>query len=201
MDPAQHNRFPSSVRWGAAVWLLIWVPAYWKTWGAINFLRFCDIAAFLTCAGFIFENSLLLSSQAVAALVVDFMWTLDVAWKLVFGRYLIGGTEYMFDPKYPLWVRLLSLFHIAMPILLLWALRRNGYDRRALALQSAIAAAVFVASRFTDPALNMNCAFIDPFFHRQWGPAPAHLLVIFAFMVLVVYWPADFLLKRFAGRT
>jgi hypothetical protein len=201
MDSAQQGRFPASVRWGALLWLLIWVPAYWNAWGATNFLRFCDIAAFLTCAGFLFESSFLLSSQAVAALVVDLTWTLDVAWKVIFGHYLIGGTEYMFDPQYPLWVRLLSLFHVAMPILLLWAVRRNGYDRRGLLLQSAIAVAVFIASRFTDPALNMNYAFTDPFFHRQWGPAPVHLLAIFASTVVVVYLPTDLFLRRFARQT
>jgi hypothetical protein len=201
MDSVDPKGFPPAVRCAAATWLLVWVPAYWKTWGAVNFLRFCDVATVLTCAGFLFENELLLSSQAVGAIVVDTMWTLDVASKFVFGRYLVGGTEYMFDPQFPLWVRLLSLFHVAMPPVLLWALKRNGYDRRGLALQSAIAGAVFVASRFTNPSLNMNYAFRDPFFHRQWGPAAAHLVLIVAFMAIVVYVPTDFFLKRFATRT
>jgi hypothetical protein len=198
MNSANGKKFPTAVRWGAVVWLLVWVPVYWKTWGAANFLRFCDVAVFLTCAGFFFGSDLLLSSQAVGAIIVDAVWTLDVGWKIIFGRYLVGGTEYMFDPQYPLWVRLLSLFHVAMPALLLWAVRRNGYDRRGLALQSAIAAVVFIASRFMNPALNTNYAFADPFFHRQWGPAPVHLLVAFVFMVIVVYVPTDFVLRRFA---
>jgi hypothetical protein len=200
MIPAGRKPFPAVARVLALIWLLVWVPAYWKTWGAVNFLRLCDVATFLTCAGFIFDSDLLLSSQAVGALVVDAVWTLDVAWKVIFGRYFVGGTEYMFEPHYPLWVRLLSLFHVAMPFVLLWAVRRNGYDRRGFALQSAIAAAVFVASRFTDPALNMNYVFADPFWHRQFGAAAVHLFCCLAFMVIVVYLPTDFFLRRLDGR-
>ena len=196
MKSAGQQEIPAVLRWGSLVWLAIWIPAYWRTWGAVNFLHLCDIAVALTCAGFIFRSRLLLSSQAVASLLVDGVWIADIAWKLAFHRYLLGGEEYMFDSHYSLFVRLLSLFHAAIPVLLLWTLWRIGYDRRAWLLQSAIALAVFIASRFTDPVLNMNYTFADPFFHRQWGSAPTHLLVIFAFMVFIVYVPTHFLLLR-----
>lgn len=192
------GKFPAPLRWGSVIWLAIWIPAYWRTWGAVNFLHFCDIAVVLTCVGFIFDSTLLISSQAVASLLVDATWIADVSWKILFGHYLIGGAEYMTDSHYALWVRLLSLFHVVMPVLLLWAIWRYGYDRRGLPLQLAIAFAAFVASRFTKSSLNMNYAFTDPFFHRQWGPAPTHVLVIFAFMLFVVYLPAHLALVKFA---
>lgn len=198
MNAVAKRKFPALLRWGAPVWLAVWVPAYWRTWGAVNFLHFCDIIVFLTCAGFFFDNLLLVSSQAVATILVDMTWIADVSCKLVSGHYLLGGTEYMFDAHYALWVRLLSLFHIVMPLLLLWAVWRYGYDRRGLVLQLGIAFLAFIASRFTNPALNMNYAFADPFFHRQWGSALTHLLVIFAFMLLVVYLPTHFVLTRLA---
>lgn len=199
MNAPASKKFPAALRWGLLVWLAIWIPAYWHTWGAINFLHFCDIAVILACAGFIFDSTLLISSQAVAAILIDITWTVDIVCKILFGRYLLGGAEYMFDAHYALWVRLLSLFHIAMPILLLWAVRRYGYDRRGWLLQLGIAFAAFVASRFTNPALNMNYTFADPFFHRQWGPAPTHILVIFIFMLAVVYLPTHLALRRWAG--
>jgi hypothetical protein len=187
-----------ALRWGAILWLVIWIPAYWRTWGLVNFLHFCDIAVILTCAGLISQNRLLICSQALASLLVDLMWVADITCKILLGHYLLGGTEYMFDQHIALWVRLLSLFHVFMPLLLLWLIHRNGYDRRAWLLQSAIALPAFVASRFTDPALNMNYAFTDPFFHRQWGPAPTHILVVFTFMLVVVYLPTHFALEKWA---
>jgi len=169
--------------------MLVWIPSYWRTWGAANFVQLCDVAALLTCIGLFTGNALLLSSQALASLLVDGAWMLDAAWRFFLGHSLLGGTDYLFDPQYPPWVRLLTLFHVAMPPLLIWALWRTGYDQRALALQSAITLVLFSAARFTDPEKNMNFAFHDPFFKRAWGPPPVHVLVSVLFMIVVVYFP------------
>ena len=186
--PHASAAFPR-MRWAAAAWLAVWLPAYWAVWGSRNFLHLCDITVVLTCAGLWLGNSLLLSSQAVASIVVDLLWTLDAASRLLAGRNLIGGTEYMWDARFPLWVRLLSLFHVFWPVLVVWAVRRVGYDRRGWILQSAIAAALLVAARLLAPAQNINYAFRDPIFGRAWGPAAAHLAVIWLSLVAAIYWP------------
>jgi hypothetical protein len=99
----------------------------------------------------------------------------------------------MWDTRVPLWARLLSSFHLALPLALMWAMKKIGYDRRALAIQAAIAAVLFLVSRFFPAALNMNYAYQDPVFHRSWGPAPVHLAVIFVGAVAFLYWPAHLL--------
>jgi hypothetical protein len=190
------NELPGLVRWAALAWIAVWFPAYWYAWGLANFLHLCDLAVFLTCAGLWTGNRLLLSSQAVSSLLVDFVWALDAAWKIVVKHHLIGGTEYLFDTHVALWIRLLSLFHVVLPPLLLWALWRRGYNRRAWGLQSAIALAAFVISRFTNPSTNINFAFRDPFFHRAWGPGPVHVALSVLFLALVVYLPTHLLLLR-----
>ena len=129
-------------------------------------------------------------------MLIDIVWTLDVAARLIFGRHLIGGTEYLFDGSTPFWARLLSLFHIVLPFILLWALSRLGYDRRGCKLQSAILLPVLIASRFVTPDQNLNFAVNDPFLHRSYGPAPAHLAITFLFLVLVVYLPTHLLFLR-----
>lgn len=181
----------------ALMWFAVWFPAYAHYWGWPNFLHVCDVAVILTCAGLWRGNSLLLSSQAINAILADFLWCLDSAWRLATGKNLIGGTEYMWDAHYPLWVRLLSLFHIFLPILLVWAVRQTGYDRRALALQSGIAAALLVASRFWGATLNLNYGFVEPIFHRTWGSAPVHLFLVWLWMVAFLYLPAHWTLKKF----
>lgn len=188
--------FAPWLKWAAAVWLVVWVPAYWHAWGLANFLHLCDLAVFLTCAGLWTDNALLISSQAVSSLLVDLAWSLDAAWNLLAHRHLIGGTEYLFDPHVALWIRLLSLFHVVLPPLLLWALSRSGYDRRAWALQVGIAAVAFVASRFTNPVTNINFAFTDPFWHRSIGPGPVHVVASILFMAIVVYLPTHLVLAR-----
>ncbi len=184
------------LRWAVLLWLLLWLPVNVKAWGWQNMIHFCDVGAIIACAGIWMQLPLLFSSQAVGSLLVGVLWGLDVAWRLVAGHHLVGGTEYMWDTHYALWIRLLSTFHLGLPLVLLWAMRKMGYDRRALALQSAIAAGLLIFSRFLPPALNMNYAFQDPLFHRAWGPAPVHLAVILAGTVALLYWPTHVLLVR-----
>jgi hypothetical protein len=175
--------------------VVVWLPAYFRVWGWANLLHLCDIAVILTFVGIWWANPLLVSSQAVSSAAAGFFWILDVGWRLTTGRFLVGGTDYMWDARYPLWVRLLSTFHVGLPLVLLWTLRKVGYDRRALGLQAAIAAVLLIISRFLSAELNMNYAYRDPVFHRAWGPAPAHLAMIFIPLIALIYWPTHLLLR------
>jgi hypothetical protein len=188
------------LRWAALLWLAIWAPTYAVVYGWGNFVHLCDVAVILTCVGLWRGSALLLSMQALS-IPIDLTWNLDLGWRLLAGQHLLGGTEYMWETKYPLWVRLLSLFHLALPILQLWALRRLGYDRRALAWQSLLGLALLALARTLGPEVNVNYAWQDPFFHRSWGPAPVHIAVIFAGLIAVVYLPMHALLTRLTTPT
>jgi hypothetical protein len=190
------SQFPPWLRYAAIAWLCLWLVVYERTWGVLNFLHLSDVSMILFCVGVAANSTLLISSQAVASLLVNAMWTLDTCWRLFLKHHLMGGTEYLFDTRYSLAVRLISLFHILIPLLLLWALYRSGYDRRGWRLQCAISLPAFIASRFAPAAENINFAFADPFFRRSWGPAPVHITVVFLFMVWVVYLPTHLVLKH-----
>lgn len=177
------------LRWIALVWLAVWIPVYWHAWGWQNFFHFCDIAVILSCAGIFLGNRLLISSQAVAAVVPQGIWCFEVCWHAASGRNFFGGAEYMWDASVPRYVRLLSLFHVALPLVLLYAVWRTRYDRRGFPLQIAFAAATLVISRAMGPQLNLNYSFVEPLFHRTWGPAPVHLAAVLAFISLIFYLP------------
>jgi hypothetical protein len=194
-------RLPIWLKIASAIWFVVWFPIYWQTWGGANFIHLCDIAVIITCIGIWTDSALLISSQAVSSLAVDLAWLLDVGLRLFRNRTGLGGTEYLFDPHYALWIRLLTLFHLVLPVMLLWGIYRLGYDSRAWALQDAIALPAFIAARFTSPAENINYAFTDPFLGKQWGPAPVHVLISWLFMCVVVYLPTHLALRWiFRGR-
>ncbi|MFL5380440.1 MAG: hypothetical protein ACJ787_21190 [Myxococcales bacterium] len=195
----REHPFPRA-RWAALLWLLVWIPVYASVWGFANFLHLCDVAVILTCAGLWTGSALLLSSQAVSSLVTDLLWDIDAGSRLLAGTHVFGGTEYLFDPSFPLAVRLLSLFHVVWPALLLWSLGRVGYDRRGFPLQVALASVLLVGSRFAGPALNLNYAFRDPIFHRSFGPAPVHLAVSILGLAALIYLPAHLGLARLFPR-
>ena len=67
------------MRWAAAAWLAVWIPAYASVWGPRNFLLLCDVAVLLTCAGLWLGSPLLLSSQAVSSILADAVWAMDAS--------------------------------------------------------------------------------------------------------------------------
>ena len=179
------------------LYLAVWAPAYALQWGWPDFLYLCNVAVVLTCAGLWFGNSLLVSSQAVGTALIGLLWGLNLVWAaFTHGRGLTGGTEYMWDPRFPLWVRLLSFDHVAVPAVAVWAARRVGYDRRAWTFQSALAAVVLILSRFVAPERNLNFAQKELVSYHSWGPAPVHLVFIWTVLVLLVYWPVHASLGR-----
>ena len=183
-------------RWAALVWVLTWFPLYTWFWGWQNMLHLCDVSVVIACLGLWFRQSLLVSSQALLAPLVGVLWSLDVGWRIATGHHLVGGTEYMWDAHYALWVRLLSCFHIVLPVVLLWALEILGYDRRALVFETSITGILLIFSRLLSPQLNMNYAFQDPLLHCAWGPAPSHLMVILAGCIAIFFWPTHVVFLR-----
>ena len=192
---SSYSIFPR-MRWVAMAWLVVWGTSYAWVWGWANFLHLCDLAVILTCVGLWRGSSLLISTQAVSSIGPALFWGVDFAWRLLTGKHLIGGTEYMWDPRFPLGVRLLSLFHVAWPVLLIWALARVKYDRRAFSLQMAFAVVVLALSRCVRPEANLNFAWRDPFLHQALGPAWVHLLITASALVGCVYWPTHWLLSK-----
>src|SRR5690348_15042779 len=120
--------------WVKLLWtafVLVWAPVYWHQYGPQNFLYYCDIGNLLITAGLWLESSFIISWQAVGLAVFEILYDIDLLAALLLGHHTTGGTEYMFDPSLPVLVRALGLYHFVVPILLLWAVRRVGYDWRA----------------------------------------------------------------------
>ena len=175
------------VFWTAGV--IVWVPVYWREYGLQNFLFFCDLGNIFIAVGLWLESPLIFSWQATGLLFFQTLFTIDLAAALASRRHLIGGTEYMFDPHIPLWIRLLSLFHVVTPPLLLWAIWRLGYDRRGWKLQTLTAWIVVPINYLWRPQYDVNWAR-GPFFQQQH--AVPGLVYLFGYLIIVpavVYFP------------
>ncbi|MFZ0770434.1 MAG: hypothetical protein WCA49_04230 [Candidatus Sulfotelmatobacter sp.] len=178
--------------WLKVVWtacVIAWAPLYWRQYGPQNLLFFCDLGNFLITAALWLESPPIFSWQACGLLLFQTLFTLDLAGALASGRHWIGGTEYMFDPHIPLPIRLLSLFHVVTPPLLLWAIWRLGYDPRGWKYQTMTAWIVVPINYFWRPGYDVNWAR-GPFFREQH--AVPGLLYLLAYLIIVpaaVYYP------------
>jgi hypothetical protein len=193
-------RIPLWLKIGWTIWLIVWAPIYWKQYGAQNFLFYCDLGNILIGLGLWLESPLIFSWQACGLLIFQSLYTVDLVGALLTGRHVIGGTEYMFDPHLPLLVRLLSLFHLVTPPLLLCAIRKLGYDRRGWKLQTLLTWIVVPINFFWRPEHNVNWAR-GLFFHEQHlVPGTVYLLIYVLVIPLAVYLPTHAFLVWFADK-
>lgn len=171
------------------------IVVYWPRYGPSNFLWLSDIALFLTAGAVIFEMPLLAAMPAVGVLPLEIFWTLDF---LLLGRF--GLTSYMFDRQWPLWLRGVSLFHLALPPTIIWILWNAGYDPQAFPLQLALTFAVLIfCYLFTDPEKNINWVF-GPGEKPQRKLSPRlYFLILIAVIPLGVMMPTHFALLWLFG--
>jgi hypothetical protein len=185
--------------------MAVLIPIYWRAYGPHDFLWFCDAAAILTIYALWWESPLIASTNAVAMTLPQTIWIIDF---LSLG-HLVGISKYMFDPGVQLYVRALSTFHIWLPILLLWMVKRLGYDWRAILYQIVLSTALLIASYIlTDPdprqrpdypaaAVNVNRVYgLDPAAAQTRFPPLGYLAVEIVFWPVVFFIPTHLLLRR-----
>ena len=135
--------------------------------------------------------------MVIGVLPFELAWILD----FVTGSRLLGMATYMFDAELPLYLRALSLFHIMLPVVMIFLLYRLGYDRRALMTQTLLIWVVLpVTYLVTNPADNINLVFglgkePQTFLHPL-----LYLSLEMVLLPVVICLPAHLVLLRLVGR-
>lgn len=172
------------------------VAVYAVKYPLANFLWFSDIALLGTVPALWLESSLLASTMAIGVLLPEVLWNLGYWMQLVTGKRISGLTDYMFDAEQPLYLRALSLFHVILPILLLWLVFELGYDKRAWMAQTALAWVVLpLTYGVTDRKLNVNWVFGPGNEPQQRMPPLLYLGLSMIVFPLVIYLPTHLLLQ------
>ena len=173
------------------------VPIYWRQYGPANFLWFSDIALLALVPAFWLENALLVSMMAVSVVFFEAVWNVDFFVRLLTGKSLIGLSAYMFDHKIPVFIRALSCFHIGLPLLLLWALHRFGYDRRAFVWQTVVALVILPISYLvSNTRENVNWVYGFGQNPQRMLPEPLFVILLMLLFPTVVYLPTHLLFAR-----
>lgn len=206
---AASRRLPLAVKLGYSAFMAVLVPVYWANYGPTNFLYFCDVALFLTLAAVWTESALLASMAAVGIVLPQIVWVVDFAAGLA-GVNLLGMTAYMFDERRSLFLRGLSLFHGWLPFLLLFLVKRLGYDKRAFPTWWALAWALvlFCYVLMPGPMPNATTPVNINYVHgmsdgaaQTWMPPLAWLATLMVGLPALLYWPTHLALKKWFTRT
>lgn len=204
-------RIPMAVKIGYTAFMAILVPVYWSTYGATNFLYFCDIALFLILIGVWWEKRIFASMAAVGILLPQLLWVADFTANFA-GVQLTGTTNYMFDGDRSLFLRGLSLFHGWLPFLLIFMVWKLGYDRRALGVWTITAWSLVLICYFFMPApgaelanplaptnINYVYGFSDTN-AQSWIPQNLYVLTWMAALLTIAFIPTHFTLKKLFRR-
>jgi hypothetical protein len=167
---------------------------YWRSYGPANFLWLSDVALGFTFAALLTGDRLVASMPAVGVLALELAWTID----FLTGGRIIGLAAYMFDTKLPLYLRALSLFHLALPPTLVFLLYRLGYDRRALIYQTLLTWIILLVTYVaTEREQNINWVFGPGSKPQRLLPPPLYLALEMAALPLFVFLPTHLILARF----
>lgn len=182
-----------------SLFVLYVMVVWWRHYTWRNFLWFSDIAFIGAVPAMWLESATLASVLTVAVLLPELLWNLDFLGRLVLRRRITGLTDYMFEPERPKLLRGLSLFHVPLPLVLIWLVAAYGYDTR-VGLPGAVllAAVVLPWSRWvTTPDKNINWTY-------GLGGRPVRMTgrlyvpLLFAGFVLLVFVPTDLILRSTA---
>lgn len=189
-------RVPLWLKIAWTIWLIVWAPLYWRQYGAQNFLFFCDIGNVLIGIALWMESSLIFSWCACGLLAFQTIYTIDLIGALFMHGHFTGATDYMFDPHLSLLIRVLSLFHVVTPPLVLWAIWRLGYDPRGWKFQTLMTWIVVPINYFWRPEQDVNWARGLGFHEQHLVPGPLYLLAYLVLVPLCVYFPTHLFLAR-----
>ncbi|MFU8820541.1 MAG: membrane-associated protein [Gammaproteobacteria bacterium] len=176
--------------------VLAFIVIYWQRYGPRNFLWFSDVAFIGAVPAMWLESALISGVLACMALLPEVFWNVDYGLRLLLRRRITGLTEYMFDPGIPRWLRGVSLFHVPLPLVLVWLVAAYGYPEVSLAVTAGTAAVVLALSYLlSSREKNINWVFgLGRFKHRL--PAPVYLGLLYLGMVFLGFLPTHWLLLR-----
>jgi hypothetical protein len=180
------------------IFVCVLVPIYWVERGPANFLWISDIALLAIVPALWLENRFLTSMMAVGVLLPELAWNLDFFLRLIAGSDVIGlnGTAYMFASRYTPLFRFFSLFHVVLPVLLLWMIYRLGYDTRAVYAQTLLIWVLLpICYLATDPERNLNWVFGIGNPPQTWVSGPFYLVLLMCAYPLLVFIPTHFILR------
>ena len=178
------------------VFVVLVVEIWRRHYGWRNLLWFSDIALIGAVPALWFESAAISSVLAVAVLLPEILWNVDLALRLLLRRRITGLTDYMFEPERPRLLRGLSLFHVPLPLVLLWLLAEHGYDATVGLTGAVLLGAVVLpwSRAVSTPERNINWT------HglgatRSRLPAGTYLALLYAGFVLLVFLPTHFVLR------
>lgn len=187
------TEIPLYIKLAYTALVLIVILVYWKSWGPKNFLWFSDVAFFGLAVALWIKSPLIASIMIVMTILVEVAWHVDLLINLVVGKSPFGITDYMRNDDQPLFVRLLSMFHTPMLVLMIYLLAIWGYIPEGFYYAMMLAVLVFFLTWLAKPQENINWIYGFKGINRK-SLGKYYLVIIIAGYLFLFVLPTHFLL-------
>jgi hypothetical protein len=179
------------------IFVLVLIPVYWMEYGPGNFLWFSDIALFAVGIALWTQSRLLISMMATGVLALEIAWNIDFFFQLITGIELLALTNYMFDESISLFIRGISLFHVFLPVIVIWLLIEWGYNKRAILYQTALTWLVLPLTYWlTAPEDNINWVYGFGEEPQDIFQPEVYLLILMVSFPAIIHLPSHLVLKK-----
>ncbi|MFW6025143.1 MAG: hypothetical protein ACOCRX_02265 [Candidatus Woesearchaeota archaeon] len=190
-----HNIFPFWLKLLYSVFFFTTIYANISYYGVSSFLWLCHFALVLLFFGMWFENKMILSMMALTSIPFYISWSvlfiIDILTDISF-----ESIAYMFEPSLPTLLRGVSLFHIFLPIFILFILFEIGYNPNIFYLQSIIGMVILILTYLDSPELNINWVYGIGSPQNIVHPI-LYLILLMIALIFIVYLPTHLTLSHF----
>jgi hypothetical protein len=200
MDLTQ-QQVPKWIKYTYTLFIAVMVPAYYRHFGPTNFLWFSDIALLIMFIEVWLCTGILTSMMAVGALLFELGWNGMFTYQIIVGNTNPNFICNILTPGFPILFRILPLFHIFLPIIIIYMLKKLGYDKRAIWYQSIFGILVLcIAHMATTKPQNIDWTYAfnnSPYTNlpQPWN----FIIVILLFMLFYQF--SHFLLSKYCKKT
>lgn len=172
----------SLIKLKVILWAIILFLYSTINYGLVTNLWLCQFSLIITAVGLILNNPLLISISTISIFGIHLIWILDFL-TVIFNLPGIKVTSFIFDSSTSTSNRILQMYHIWHPIILLFLTLKYGYDKRAFKYWGILCVTILFISFFIFNDRNLNVNFAYGFYN--YNDRNLYSFVIYCIILLV----------------
>lgn len=169
-------------------------------------LWFSSIGILMTAISLIRRNPVLIAVTFCTYFVMESVWVLDFLLRVFFQYDFLGLTDYLFEKGYSRKDFIMSMYHIFIPAVLLYAqlLTKTIYKYAWVGSVLYVTTLAAITYFITDKSDIVNCVHkttkCSGFFSSNIAPYPYYIFILIALVTLIIYIPTNYILLKVAKK-
>jgi hypothetical protein len=181
------DKFDLKLRIFIQLFSLLQLSSFYYFYESSFILWACCIGLYLTTFALTFKNRLAMSIAFIGCSLSCSLWMVDSLGQFTLDKFVFGfRASYLFFNEVPFWFRSLSLYHVLMPVVWIYYLKKWGYEPKAFCNCVILFCTELIIIYFlSDPLDNINWVFLPTL--KGWQNISPLTWLILEMVLLVVF--------------